>query len=153
MLKIIAFAILAVALRHASADTAIGASLYTWHVPEQVECSPCRLSNNTPGVYVIADSYTAGYVRNSFGRPSWYAGKVFAAGPIDFTIGAITGYQKRISVGRCTKKHGPCEIETGHTNAVLRPLVTASYKFDLGPVSPRLTLLGKGVHFSMEYAL
>jgi hypothetical protein len=129
----------------------LGLSLYTWHTPEQYDCSPCGMSNNTPGIYAIADGYTAGYVKNSLGRPSWYAGKIWSAGGLDFTVGAITGYQKQLSTGKCGKHHKTCVIETGSTNAVLRPLVTASYQWDAGPLKPRLTLLGKGLHLSIEH--
>jgi hypothetical protein len=153
MLRLIAFAILAVALRHASAvGPALGISLYTWHAPESHDCSPCGLDNNTQGLYVIAEDYTFGYVRNSYRRPAWYVGRLFAVGRIDLTVGAITGYQKRLTIGQC-QGHGRCYIETGYSHAVLRPLVAASYRIDLGPLSPRLTLLGNGLHLSMEYAL
>lgn len=127
----------------------LGLSLYTWHAPQDYACSPCGLTNNTPGIYAIADGYTAGYVRNSLGRPSWYAGKVFSVSGLDFTVGAITGYQRKLSAGKC--KHGPCTIERGTSDAVLRPLVNVSYQFDIGPIKPRLTLLGNAVHVSLEH--
>jgi hypothetical protein len=51
------------------------------------------------------------------------------------------------------KAQQACTLTRGSTDAVLRPLVAASYQFDLGAVKPRLTMLGKGLHLSLEYAL
>lgn len=131
----------------------LGLSLYTWHTPQSYDCYPCGLSNNTPGVYVIADDWTAGYVRNSLGHPAWYAGKVFHTAGLDFTIGAITGYQYKTTTGTCGGNSTPCRIVTGNTSAVLRPLVAVSYQFDWDEIKPRVTLFGKGLHISVEYVL
>jgi len=127
----------------------LGLSLYTWHAPQHYDCSPCGLQNETPGVYVVADDYTVGYVRNSLGHPSWYAGRVFHAGVVDFTLGAITGYQYHQIAGECGGY--PCMIKKGNTNAALRPLLTASYQFDFGGIKPRVALLGKALHVSVEH--
>lgn len=129
----------------------LGVSIYTLHGAAEVDCTPCKLRNNTPGLYVRSDDYTLGSVRNSYGRWSWYAGRTWHAGGLDFTVGAITGYQYRTQAGACGKYHRPCQVVNGETNAVLRPLVAASYVFGTGPVRPRLSLLGKGLHLSVEF--
>jgi len=141
----------------------IGLSLYTAHFN-----NADAVRNDTPGVYVSADSYTLGYVRNSLGRPAFYATKTWpiADTGLDVSVGAITGYRiERVHTGACGD--GPterrvnvignrCWHERGTTHAKfgVRPLVGVSYAFrnlfhDPLP-TPRLTLLGKGLHLSIE---
>ena len=123
-----------------------------------------ELHDSTPGLYVLAHGWTAGVLRNSYRRTSVYAGKVWRAGPLDFTVGAITGYQYRHVSGRSacpydqqgdeySHLHARCWSEVGTTRAVLRPLVAASYAVPLPTLQPRLTLLRKGLHLSIERAL
>jgi hypothetical protein len=157
----------------ASAIT-VGASLYTLHYPSEPYAEVTRLNNNTPGVYVRTDDWVVGVVRNSIERPSFYAALnwpvVTRIGRIDFSVGAITGYQFKVATGysSCPLKHKEeyerarehgydvqCTAVVGFTNAVLRPLVTVSYVVpaDFAGIKPRITLLGKGLHFSLEKEL
>jgi len=149
----------------ALAAITVGVSLYTYHVPEERMAPALKLSNDTPGLYVRVDDWTVGTVRNSFERQSWYAAWNYDMpnSGLTFTVGAITGYQYRTLTGSnvCRKDwrlteyqvqhYGyQCHHQYGQTNAVLRPLVAVSYVFDTPYLQPRVSLLGKGIHFSIE---
>jgi hypothetical protein len=166
MLRLIAFAVLAVFLHSvskAAEPTIFGAHWYTYHVPEEVNCKACSVSNNTPGLYIIHAGYTVGAVRNSYQRWSVYGGKMWSQDGFDFTLGVITGYKYRLIEGpdSCPnmvpeerRNSTTCSVRMGTTNAVLRPLVAVSYAIPLQQyigTSPRLTVLGKGLHLSLEW--
>lgn len=165
MLRLIAFLLLALFLHAASKaePIVVGLHLYTYHVPQEFECKACSVSNDTPGVYVVVQGFTAGVVRNSYRRWSVYAGKVWAVDEFDFTLGVITGYKYHRVHGPETcpnripmedRANAHCSAKTGTTNAVLRPLVAVSYALPLRQyigVTPRVSMLGKGLHLSVEH--
>ena len=150
----------------------VGVSLHTFHFgPDQAR--PAQTPrDDTPGLYVRTEDFAVGVVRNSYGRWSTYAAVTYSiatpAGPVDFNVGAITGYKRRVVWGEssCTaeeRAHAAraparprlCWAAVGNTNALggIMPLLTASYllPLDLGAgTRPRLTWLGKGVHLSIE---
>ena len=108
------------------AALAIGVHLGTYHFDASK-----GYNDFNPGVYAICDGWTAGTYHNSERRQSFYAGRTFPLGPLDVTIGAVTGYK----------------------SATLTPMLVPSHKFENGA---RLGLLlpaekgGGGVHLSWE---
>lgn len=147
------------------AAVVIGAHLYTPHfggdgdTPESL-----RVRDNTPGLYIRTESgLTAGVVRNSLSRTSFYAGQTWTTdnGRWSLTIGAMTGYQYHNVYGQHACRTGytstadnPCMYRYGKTNAVLRPLIAPSVALPtIVGLTPRVSLLGKGVHFSLEAPL
>lgn len=49
-----------------------------------------------PGLYVMCDGYTAGVYANSVRSTSAYLGYTVALGPVDVTLGAVTGYRRQV---------------------------------------------------------
>jgi hypothetical protein len=67
----------------------LGVHLASIHTPDHGQ------NNTNPGIYAIVDGWAAGVYRNSYKRTSAYFGYVVNAwGPIDITVGAVTGYKK-----------------------------------------------------------
>lgn len=106
---------------------AIGLHIGTYHFDRSKDYNEFN-----PGVYALCDGWTAGAYHNSERRVSVYAGRTFDVGPVDVTLGAVTGYSR----------------------APLVPLVVPSYKIRGGP---RVSLLlplekgGGGLHLSWEF--
>lgn len=92
-----------------------------------------------PGLYVNHDGYTAGVYYNSERHVSAYAGYTVGTGPIDWTLGAITGYDR----------------------AKVLPLIAPSVKINFtDSVGGRLVLLPNpfkpkesALHFTLEFKL
>lgn len=151
-------------VRAEGAPLRIGAHLATAHFAVQVDRPAQQPRSSTPGLYVIGPHYTAGLVRNSYGRWSAYGGWVAPIGPLDLTLGAISGYRYRRVTGptacppewceqQRTERQAECWTEVGSTRHTLRALVAVSYAVPIAVagVSPRITLLGrKGLHLSVE---
>lgn len=152
----------------ARADT-VGAHLYSLHfnvdrdAPESLQPRDV-----TPGLYWRGDSgLTAGVVRNSYSRPSVYAGYTLERGRFSLTLAAISGYRYKTYTGpaACGKQSrhkqnvdpNTCWWTVGHTSAVLRPLIAPSVSFpEAKPyigATPRVALLGKAISFSVEWEL
>lgn len=148
-------------LATAVASLVIGAHVYTAHAPGH---DGPALQDFNPGLYARTESgLTFGAVRNSLGRPSLYLAQTWETQDKRFalTVGAISGYQYRRIEGQRVCRAGyvhaeanPCYYMHGKTNAVLRPLIAPSIALPaIGGVTPRVSLLGKGVHFSIEAKL
>ena len=105
---------------------AVGLHLGTYHFDRSRHLNEVNL-----GAYVACDDVGVGLYHNSLGRPSVWAGYQFHVGPVDLTVGAVTGYRK----------------------APILPLVVPSVR--LGHF--RLSLLlpiekrGGGLHLSTEF--
>ena len=141
-------------------QSAVGISLYTHHFGTKEYGFP---QNNTPGVYLRTSDWVIGYVRNSYDQSSFYAAAVWQYKGIDLSLGAITGYQYRTLTGSSYCPTGwteyakryysnECRWRVGTTESYLRPFATLSYKIpiEISGVSPRVSLLGKGIHLSIE---
>jgi hypothetical protein len=122
---------------------ALGLTLGSYHFDRQTP-----LESFNPGAYAICDNWTAGIYRNSFRRTSVFAGRVFSLGPIDLTVGLVTGYEKRrIYDGParpgdyergCTGYH--CIEDQGHGGKI-SPIILPSVKmgnFRVGVIPPLL---------------
>ena len=154
-------AVLLLAATAAQAETTFGLHLHTVHLDRSASTPAKVPQDETPGAYVrFANGATFGVVRNSFGRWSAYAAHTsdWFDGRAQLTLGAITGYhnrrvtgQRACLPGRISVPWNECYSRVGTTNAVLRPLIAPSVALPavLG-VTPRVALLGKGVHFSIE---
>jgi hypothetical protein len=140
------------------AELLIGVHLHTFHVVPDGPAPVQRTTDSTPGLYVVGDGWTAGVVRNSFRRWSWYAGKVWRVGSFDLVLGGATGYQKETVTGKeaCVPEYrmygNRCQADVGVTNAKLMPLVALSYAHQIPALDARarVTLMVSGVHFSIE---
>lgn len=115
------------------------------HVGSQHFPNRPRLANANPGLYYKADNgVTVGAFRNSLSRSSVYlAYTANVWGPLDLTVGAISGYRLRNGYG--------------FNNAHLAPLIAPSVRLPrLGGVTPRLTFIPPMknvtavVHLSLE---
>lgn len=100
----------------AAAQT-VGLHLGSVHLPKR------DYSNVNPGAYVrFPNGLTFGGYYNSERRPSFYAGYTHSFGPVDVTVGAITGYER----------------------AAVAPLVVPSVRlFEIGRVAVRLAFVPK----------
>jgi hypothetical protein len=109
-----------------------------------------------PGIYAMVDApyvgrVTGGVVKNSYGRISWHLSKVWKVGVLDVSAGLATGYTiERVDV-LCQPGYRDCYEDRGVTRGRLAPMVSVSYQFNLGDIKPRVSLLPKGVHLSMEF--
>lgn len=118
--------------KSAKADTKFGVHMGSIHFAGDY-------NNFNPGVYVNHDGWTGGVYYNSERRVSAYAGYTFATGPLDWTLGAITGYER----------------------ARVLPLVAPSVAFNFTPeVAGRVVLLPNpfkpkesALHFTLEWSL
>lgn len=95
------------------------------------------MSSENPGIYIEDGGYTAGIYRNSYSKPSTYAGYTgrWASGMLSLTAGVVTGYPR----------------------AVISPLLVPSIRIGVGGMFARLAYLPKphshgasGVHLSIE---
>jgi hypothetical protein len=140
-------------------DLILGLHLLSQHYPAE------GLENRTPGVYVrTEEGWTAGAYRNSWARPSFYFGKVWAWEPhpsfdLAFTLALASGYQKRreaVSCDRVPASLGSfthsCWIETGYSSTPLTILAAPSFR--VGPMRiaglPRTARGAAVVHLSVE---
>lgn len=69
----------------------LGLSLGSYHLDRAA-----GLQEFNPGAYIACDRWTGGVYKNSFGRPSIFVGYILPLGPVDITLGFVTGYEKRI---------------------------------------------------------
>lgn len=114
------------------ADTLFGVHLGSVHFSGDY-------NNVNPGVYINHNSWTGGVYYNSERHVSAYAGYTVSTGPIDWTLGAITGYQR----------------------AKVLPLVAPSFKYDFNEqIGARVVLLPNpfkpkesALHFTLEWKL
>lgn len=141
------------------ASLVLGVHLATAHFDQTPEVPAAQTQGFNPGIYVITEAgFTAGVLRNSLGRFGAYAGWSLPLGPLDLTLGAVYGYQKKDVYGydACSaelRRQGAtyCVYDLGKSHAVLSPLIGLSYapRWDW-PVRPRITLMPAGVHLSLE---
>lgn len=169
--KNLLLALMAAVCQGAAAAT-VGAHIHTEHFGSQNHLPPSlRYRDSTPGLYLRSDSgLTAGVVRNSYGRTSFYLGQTWTTSDErwSLTLGAITGYQYRkvSGVHLCMPEHKkfnvkpgePCFYNHGKTSALLRPLIAPSWAWVearpyLGGATPRVILLGKALSFAVEMPL
>jgi len=171
-----ALAMLAITLAaatHAHAQTVIGLHLVTAHVPNRGQ------EGVNPGLYSrFSNGLTLGAYRNSLDRLSVYGGITFnVAGPVDLTLGAVTGYKREevavpsktvmVPVGdgsvmapvqRCSNgDRPPCHVVRGLTPHNIAPLVAPSIRLpEVMGVVPRVSVMLGGqctaVHLSIERA-
>lgn len=114
------------------ADT-FGVHLYTAHWTN-------KHNNNNTGLYYKTDTgLIAGMYKNSYNRPSVYAGFVVNSGPFEIVGGLVTGYN-----GVCPKV---CKTIT----PMFVPSLALPVKAD---AVLRLSVPnGQGVHLSLEFTL
>lgn len=156
ILALAAAAAAAVLCAHShAAPAAIGLHVGSAHVPHKP-----RQSNFNPGLYVrFGNGFTAGAYRNTIDRLSVYAGvTINLAGPLDITLGAISGYKREETDIKCRgRTFSRCYFVTGHTRHSIGPLVAPSVRLPtVGGVVPRVSaLIGDSValHFSIEVPL
>lgn len=88
-----------------------------------------KYNDSTPGIYVIADGWTAALFRNSYSKPSVFGGYTFQKdtkyGIFGATVGAVTGYQYEDH--SWVKDQVRYEYRSGFTNAKLLPTAMVSY--------------------------
>lgn len=100
-----------------AAGQSVGLHLGSVHLPKR------DYNNANPGAYVrFGNGLTLGGYYNSERRPSFYAGYTHSFGPVDVTVGAITGYER----------------------AAVMPMVVPSVRlFEIGRVGVRLAFVPK----------
>jgi hypothetical protein len=122
------------------AGLTIGLHLVSVHVPG------AGLQDINPGIYVYDRAgFTAGVFRNSVDRTSVYAGWSYDVTPFKFTVGAITGYQRRRICTQVMTASGPvadCAPYGGGTTHPISPFVSPSVALPsvLGIV-PRISVM------------
>lgn len=93
ILAMLAFAVLLLVVSmgkaHACDKLTVGAHVATYHFDRSL-----RYEEFNPGAYVMCDGLTAGAYRNSMDAASAYVGETFEMGPVDITLGVVTGYGK-----------------------------------------------------------
>lgn len=146
MSRALVAAALALAASAAGAQT-VGLHLVSHHFP-----SESYLHDVNPGVYVRFDNgATLGAYRNSFGRASAYAGWTLEHGPFALTLGAVSGYQVKRTVGPTTCAQvgtgvscAPTWTDEGNSRGAIGPLLAPSVALPavLG-ITPRVTVLPK----------
>lgn len=73
----------------AGTETTFGVHGGTYHFKRDLQ-----FEEFNPGAYVrFCGGITAGVYRNSYGDTSAYGGYTFTVGPVDITVGIISGYQ------------------------------------------------------------
>lgn len=71
-------------------NTTFGAHLATYHFDRKA-----GYNETNPGLYArFCGGFTAGVYKNSYKDTSFYAGYTVSVGPVDVTMGAITGYPR-----------------------------------------------------------
>lgn len=90
MKRTLTAAALALAASSAMACTpTFGAHVATYHFDRSAGYNEVNL-----GAYAMCDGYTAGIYHNSQRTTSAYVGYTVALGPVDVTLGAVTGYRR-----------------------------------------------------------
>lgn len=107
-----------------------------------------RYETITPGAYVVlANGATVGAYRNSYGRPSVYAGWTFRTQDDRFavTVGAVTGYGRFATSPVWPGPDGK-NYRTYHDGNDVEPLIVPSVRFSLTEAtSVRLGVLARPV--------
>ena len=91
MNKIAVIALMMFATAAHACQPTVGAHIGTYHADRVAHYDEIN-----PGAYVMCDGYTAGAYHNSEGGTSAYAGYTAKVGPVDVTIGVVTGYARGI---------------------------------------------------------
>jgi hypothetical protein len=110
-------------------------------------------NNVNPGAYVECDGWTAGAYRNTLSRTSAYAGYTLRSGPFALSLGAISGYQKRIEAVPCQRgRRTGCTREYGFSDSAFTPMVAPSVT--LGPARlwyiPSIGVSSSVLHLSLQ---
>lgn len=138
----------------------VGVHVASRHFPGRT-----HLHDVNPGLYVVSpEGWVAGGYRNSLGRPSMYAGKVFTAGPASLTLGLISGYRRHLTIHetQCTDPaYTWCTRWDTGVKTAITGLVAPSVRLPVvAGVSARLTWLpsygqlkSNALHLSIERAL
>lgn len=149
---------------------ALGVHLHTFHPwTDDKGFDALKTNDDTPGLYVKGEDWTAGVVRNSLKRVSFYAGYVWTLptppkyGQLDLTLGAISGYKYEVMHGpqACSREVSAyhrehygnlCWVKQGKTKETIMPMVAVSYlaPIEVVGVQPRVSLFGKAVTLSVE---
>lgn len=144
----------------AKADTVFGVHTVSAHFPK-VDGQ----NNVNPGAYIrFENGVTLGGYYNTLGRASFYAAYTTPQwGPFALTVGAISGYQKKVSIRiePCTPGATDCYQKwvgtkgssPGAITAMLAPSVVLPSVFDITPrisVVPRVGTSSTVVHLSLE---
>lgn len=122
------------------------------------------MNNTNPGLYWRGEGgLTAGAYRNSLGRMSLYLGHTLGTGPLQLTLGVVSGYQrKRIDGAEFCPGVGwtNCHTHAGN-RAALAPLVAPSLRLPLPGAdtagAARITWLpskaghAHAIHLSLEF--
>jgi len=103
-LLIMAAAAVAALFSQCAQAQVFGLHLHSLHVPAKEQDNNLNL-----GAYVRTESgLTMGFYRNTLRRNSFYVGQSFALiGPVDVTVGAITGYKIKDGQGWSRNYLGP----------------------------------------------
>jgi hypothetical protein len=114
----------------AIASVTVGLHLHSVHAPQR----DYHNDQNT-GVYVRGENWQAGAYKNTYSRPTFYAGYVQDLGPLDLTVGGATGYQRKCGGATCD----------GFARAAVVPFAALSYTapVQVRGVSPRVSVLPK----------
>lgn len=144
----------------------IGLHLVSLHAAH-TERGDIQPRTETPGIYlklplgVMGGQVTAGALRNSLGRPSFYLGQTWTGGRWSLLAAGVTGYDKRVTVSHenCARAGfsvGPgdlCRTESG-VGWRITPMVVPSVALpQIGGITPRLSLAVSSMpalHFSIE---
>lgn len=107
----------------------VGLHLATYHFARKADFNETNL-----GGYAVCDRWAAGAYRNSERGDSAYVGYTYSLGPVDFVVGAVTGY-----------KRGPMPM-------VLPSMkVTDHLRLTVLPPVPKANVNTMGVHLSAEF--
>lgn len=151
-----ALILLVIACRPTAAQT-VGVTVSTLHVPN-------RHANQaaTPGLY-FRDATGAGLsvYRNALGRVSLHLSYQLALGPLDLSIGAVSGHDHRCRARPIPAGHKALRRTydcAGFTSQHWMPALTPSYALPpIGGLSPRLSLVltphSPALQLSVERAL
>lgn len=116
-------------------------------------------NNTNPGIYAIADGWTAGVYRNTLRRTSIYAGKQWAwdtaYGEPAVTLGVVSGYDKRtVPCGDWHRKQGwTGQCSFGVSNAKIIPMIAPSWKIKSTRIwyMPGVGNSSSVIHVSVEH--
>lgn len=134
-------------------DLILGIHLISYHAPAKD-----YQNNENWGVYAAYNNFTVGAYRNTLRRTSLYAGyNVQLWGPIDITLGGVSGYQKKSETELC----GPigvsdwfvtCQVQHGYSRGAVSLLAAPSVHY--GPVRlwfiPSVGRTSSVFHLSLE---
>lgn len=137
----------------------LGLHLISQHMPSLEE-----QNNQNFGLYFrTKENWGGGIYRNTLNRTSVYFGKMWSYEIFSFSVGAITGYQKKIESVPCEQmparfnayNHSNCRLEIGFSRGAISLMAAPSISIGFVRLSyiPKVKESSSVLHLSVEKEL